>query len=172
MLPQNRPANLPPNVADRGSRAMSFFMSRGYTKVQAAGIVGNLVQESNVRSDGPSGDSGTAFGLAQWRGERFTRLKRFANARGQDWQDFDTQLAFIDTELQTQEVTAYRNLKAAETVDEATAAFIGYERPRGWTSSNPRAGHGYENRLRHASTLPAWMSRRTFPISTKSLCLT
>src|SRR5690606_37912793 len=115
------------------------------------GIVGNLVQESGVKSDGAVGDNGTAFGMAQWRGERVTRLKRFAAAHGQDWRDFDTQLAYIDMELQKHETGAYKALKAAKTVDEATAAFIGYERPRGWTEGNPRGGHAYKTRLANAA---------------------
>lgn len=145
------PAQIGGDTQTRGNRAMSFFMSRGYTKEQAAGIVGNLVQESGVRSDGAVGDNGTAFGMAQWRGERFTRLKRFAAAQGKDWRDFDTQLAYIDMELQKHETSAYKALKSAKTVDEATAAFIGYERPRGWTGANPRGGHAYEKRLANAA---------------------
>ncbi|MGE3245391.1 MAG: phage tail tip lysozyme [Beijerinckiaceae bacterium] len=139
------------DVQTRGNRAMQFFMSRGYSKEQSAGIVGNLVQESGLRASGAVGDAGTAFGLAQWRGERLNRLKRFSAAQGKDWTDFDTQLAFIDSELRTHETAAHRALMNAKTVDEATAAFIGYERPKGWSSGNPRGGHGYRNRLANAA---------------------
>lgn len=143
----SRPIALPKDVQSRANLARDHFVKLGYTPEQAAGIVGNLVQESGVRSDGPSGDKGTAFGMAQWRGERFTRLKRFAASRGRDWKDFTTQLDFIDMELKNHETGAYSRLKSAKTVDEATAAFIGYERPQGWTPNNPRGGHGWANRL-------------------------
>lgn len=147
------PSKVAPDVQTRGAQAMGFFQSRGYTKEQAAGIVGNLIAESNLRPSGAVGDNGTAFGIAQWRGERLTRLKRFANANGKDWQDFGTQLAFVDMELQNHETGAYQALKNAKTVDEATAAFVGYERPAGWTPNNPRGGHNYKGRLSHAAAL-------------------
>jgi hypothetical protein len=139
--------SLPTEVSGRAAIARDFFVQRGFTPEQAAGIVGNLVQESGVRSNGPAGDSGTSFGMAQWRGERFTRLKRFAASRGRPWTDFQTQLEFIVVELQTHETGASNRLKSARTVEEATAAFIGYERPRGWSDKNPRGGHGWNNRL-------------------------
>lgn len=46
---------LPKAVHDRATLARDHFVKLGYTPEQAAGIVGNLVQESGVRSDGPSG---------------------------------------------------------------------------------------------------------------------
>lgn len=147
------PSRVAPDVQTRGQQAMGFFQSKGYTKEQAAGIVGNLIAESNLRPSGAVGDNGTAFGIAQWRGERLTRLKRFANANGKDWQDFGTQLAFVDMELQNHETGAYQALKNAKTVDEATAAFVGYERPAGWTPNNPRGGHNYKGRLSHAAAM-------------------
>lgn len=156
---------LPQNVAGRAEAAMAFYMGRGYTKEQAAGIVGNLIAESRLTPSGAVGDNGTAFGIAQWRGERLTRLKRFAAANGKDWQDFQTQLAFVDMELQNHETAAYHALKSAKTVDEATAAFIGYERPQGWSASNPRGGHNYSGRLKFAAQAagqevnPDWYQR-------------
>jgi hypothetical protein len=146
-------ATLSADQGARASQAMAFYIKRGYTKEQAAGIVGNLIAESGLKPSGAVGDGGTAFGIAQWRGERLTRLKRFANANGRHWEDFETQLAFVDMELQNHETSAYAALKNAKTVDEATAAFIGYERPRGWTQGNPRAGHNYRGRLANAAKI-------------------
>ena len=144
---------LNPDAAGRASEAMAFFMKKGYSQVQAAGVVGNLIQESNLRPAGAVGDNGTAFGVAQWRGERLTRLKRFAAANGKPWEDFETQLAFVDLELQSSEKTAGDKLRTAKTVEEATAAFIGYERPKGWRHDNPSGGHGWSNRLGHAAKI-------------------
>lgn len=147
-----KPAKVEGTTQSRGQQAMAFYMQKGYTKEQAAGIVGNLIGESNLNT-GAVGDNGTAEGVAQWRGERLTRLKRFAASRGKDYKDFETQLDFVDLELQNNEKTAYQALKAAKTVDEATAAFIGYERPKGWTPGNPRAGHNYKGRLGYAAAM-------------------
>lgn len=141
------PRPVPADVQSRANAARDHFVALGYTPAQAAGIVGNLVQESGVVSDGPTGDSGSAHGMAQWRGARFTKLQRFAASRGKDWRDWTTQLDFVDVELKDDEPQAYAKLKSAGTVDEATAAFIGFERPSGWSPENPRGGHGWSNRL-------------------------
>lgn len=146
-----------PDVQSRGQQAMSFFTGKGYTKEQAAGIVGNLIGESNLRTGarnpGDGRDGSDSIGIGQWNGERANRLKRFAASQGRDWQDFGVQLAFVDVELQNHEIDAYRALKQARTVDEATAAFIGYERPAGWSRANPRGGHNYKGRLAHAASM-------------------
>lgn len=141
---------LPAAVSDRAAAAMSFFQGKGWTKEQAAGIVGNLIAESKLQPSGAVGDSGTAFGVAQWRGARLTKLKRFAAANGADWQDFNTQLQFVDIELREDETSAYSALKSARTVEEAAAAFVGFERPRGWTAANPAGAHNFKGRVTFA----------------------
>lgn len=155
---------LPKDVGGRAEVAMGFFQSRGYTKEQAAGIVGNLIGESNLNPE-IRGDGGMSHGIAQWNRDRLANLRRFAASRGKSWQDFGVQLEFIDWELQNVEKSAYNNLKNARTIDEATAAFIGYERPRGWTANNPKAGHNYNGRLKFAGQAagvqvnPDWYAR-------------
>lgn len=138
------------SLRERMSYGMKFFVERGYSTTQAAGIVGNLAQESAIDPMTKSGDKGTAHGIAQWRGKRFARLKAFANKAGTSWRDFNTQLAFVDHELKNHETFAYRRLMAARNVDEATVAMISFERPRGWTPQNPRRGHGWGKRRAYA----------------------
>jgi len=133
--------------------AMQFFQSRGYTPAQAAGIVGNLVQESGPLNPTLSHDGGTGVGIAGWRLERRTALRQFAAARGKTETDFQTQLEFLDQELNTTEAGAGARLKAAKTAAEAAEAFIHFERPAGYTAANPRAGHGFANRVRNAEML-------------------
>lgn len=141
--------------------AFQWLLKKGYAPHQAAGIVGNLVQESNVRPDGVVGDNGTAFGVAQWRGDRFAGLQRFAEAGGQDWRSLDTQLGYLDHELNTTERRAGDALRAAPDVRAATRAVIGFERPQGWTSADPEAGHGWANRFGAASALAGGSSQLT-----------
>lgn len=130
------------------------LVAKGWTPAQAAGIVGNLQQES-----GPGlslkavGDGGTAFGIAQWRHERLTNLQRFAKANKMDWRSVEAQADFIDFELKTSERQVGEALKNAKTADEAAHAFISFERPAGWTPQNPAGGHGYRNRVRNAMRL-------------------
>jgi hypothetical protein len=132
------------------STAYSFFMSRGYSSAQAAGIVGNLLGESSLNT-GAVGDSGLAKGIAQWHPDRWDPLVSRFKAQGKDPYDFQTQLEMVDWELRNKETKAFNNLMSAKTVDEATAAFIGFERPQGFSWDNPRGGHNYSGRLNFAS---------------------
>lgn len=156
MQPKVKPAPLPANVSDRASMAMRYYQSRGYTREQAAGIVGNLVGESKLntgaRNPGDGADGTDSIGIGQWNGNRARALKRFAAANHADWRDFNVQLAFVDHELRTSESAAGNALKSARSVEEATAAFIGYERPSGWSAENPRGGHNYSGRLAFAKS--------------------
>lgn len=49
--------------------AMKFWMQQGYTKEQAAGIVANMIRESNGDPNA-RGDGGKAHGLFQWHPDR------------------------------------------------------------------------------------------------------
>lgn len=141
-------------AAARIAQAKAFFLAKGYSPEQTAGIIGNLQQESSFAEDviagTRSGDKGTAFGIGQWREGRQANFRAFANRMGKPATDFEAQLAFVDHELQTSESAVLARLKAAKTVDEATAAFIGYERPRGYSLANPRGGDAYDRRLKYA----------------------
>jgi hypothetical protein len=77
---------------------MNFFVKdNGLSLNQAAGIVGNLQQESSL--DSAIVNSIGASGLAQWLGSRKQQLFNFASLKGKAWQDFDLQLEFIMHEL-------------------------------------------------------------------------
>lgn len=132
--------------ANRAAAAFQFFTGKGYTPEQAAGIVGNLVHESDLDPTA-SHDRGTGLGVAGHRLKRLEGLKKFAADRGKPVDDTTTQLEFIDHELNTTERATLAKLKAAKTPEEAGAAFINFERPQGWTPENPAAGHGYQSRL-------------------------
>jgi len=142
--------------------AYDFFMSRGYSQAQAAGIIGNLLGESNLRT-GAVGDSGKAKGIAQWHPDRWNPHVAMAQAQGKDPFDLVTQLEYVDWELRNKEKGAFNRLMKAKTVDEATAAFIGFERPQGWTSANPRGGHNYSGRLASANDVFDLMTGVTPP---------
>ncbi|WP_420961043.1 phage tail tip lysozyme [Brucella sp. IR073] len=160
-----RPA--PKEVSDRAAAAVAFFQSKGWTKEQAAGIVGNLIAESNLRTEarnpGDGRDGSDSIGLGQWNGPRAQALKQFAAANGGDWRDFNVQLAFVQHELEGSESAAAQALKNARDVHQATAAFAGYERPAGWSPDNPTGAHNFKGRLKFASQAagmdpnPQWM---------------
>lgn len=131
--------------------ARHFFERQGWTPVQASGIVGNLFQESTLRTGAANPrDPGTSIAIGQWNGERKAAFLSFARAQGKPWTDLNTQLAFVQHELMTSEGRAAAQLKGATSLDAATAAMIGYERPQGWTLQNPRGGNAWSARLRYA----------------------
>lgn len=79
------------------NEAMKFFMDKGWSKQQAAGIVSNLVAESGLRAN-VMGDGGQAYGVAQWHPDRQAAFKRWA---GHDIREStrDEQYGFVNYEL-------------------------------------------------------------------------
>lgn len=134
-------------LQQRMAYAMRYYTGMGYSPAQAAGIVGNLVGESNLN---PTivGDKGAAYGIGQYHSDRLNALKNFAGDR---YNTLDAQLSFVPHELAGSEAAAGRRLANANDVASATQAMIGYERPRGWTADNPTAGDNYAGRLRYAN---------------------
>jgi len=141
------------------ARAMQLYISNGLTAEQAGGIVGNLVWEAggrlnpNAINSGDGRDGSDSIGIGQWNGKRAQALKTFAASRNKPWNDLETQLLFVLHELNGTEGQAFSVLKRARTADEAASAFVGYERPKGWSEKDPENAHGWENRVAHARRL-------------------
>lgn len=122
-------------------KAYNYFISDeggGFTKHQAAGIIGNLMQESLVGGDiSPTvvNPNGGATGIAQWNpakaaGERLQQLKQFAAKNNVRWDIVETQCQFINYELQRYGYLGLRDIKASKTSDDAAKAFcLKFERP-------------------------------------------
>lgn len=152
--------------APNASALKSYLMTKhGVSDFRAAAILGHLQQESGLRASGAVGDNGTAFGLAQWRNERFEALKTFASSQGKDWQNEELQLDFIMHELGTTEARAGSAFNAATNLEEATAAFMSFERPAGWTVDNPRGGHAWNQRLANAQAIMGDAAHGTPPVA-------
>lgn len=100
-------------TGERSKYIQQKLISMGFTATAAAGVVGNLVQESGLRTDA-IGDNGTSGGLAQWHNERWEALKRYAAARGKDWTDLDTQIEFLAEEMRTSYADTYAKMQSAE----------------------------------------------------------
>ena len=110
-------------------RSMAFFQGKGWTKEQAAGISANLGLESNF-NPAAVGDSGRAYGAAQWHE---SRQQQFAKWAGKPMQgsSLDEQLGFVHYELtQGQEQGAGDLLRRAKSAREAgDIVSRKYERP-------------------------------------------
>lgn len=111
--------------------AMKYLMDRGgFTREQAAGIVGNLMQESSLNSGAENASEGS-FGLAQWRLDRLANLKKFAAANRKPITDPYLQLDFLMHELNTTEKKANLALRSATSAEESAFVFGKlYERPK------------------------------------------
>lgn len=138
-------------TTDRVYEAYKFFIKKGWSKEQAAGIVGNLQAEVGpaLRFEGLAGDGGRSIGLAQWNGIRLTRFYQLYKIPLQS-ASFELQLEYINWELHNTEAAAGNILRKAK--DAQTAAALvdqHYERSAGWhrrgrmyNASNVLAMHG------------------------------
>lgn len=158
-------------MADPRRQAMDQLIGYGWSPQAAAGIVGNLVQESGLDPTKVH-DNGTGLGIAGWRDPpgsangRRTQLRQFAAARGTADTDFETQIAFLDHELRNSEKGVGDRLQGAQTATDAATVFIDFERPSGWTSANPRGGHGWAARVANAQGALADFGGGTLPDDT------
>lgn len=144
-------------------KAFNFFISiRGgeFTPEQACGMIGNFLKESGTAGDiNPTALNKTegSFGIAQWNpqfdessptgrkpGNRYDDLLHFCSERGLNFQELEPQLEFVKFELYNVAWTGLEQLRAAESVKEATVAFQNkYERPNA-------AAAGTADRIRFA----------------------
>lgn len=133
----------PGTVSEREQQAYDYFIAQGYTPEQAAGIVGNLTNESGLDptavNPNDAGAGKDSEGIAQWNRDRLDNLKDFAADRGTSYQDYETQLAFVDHELRGtgdfgggSEASAYSRLESSTTYTDAAVAMSTYERYKGY----------------------------------------
>jgi hypothetical protein len=109
--------------------AFNFFVRKGLTNVQAAGIIGNLMQESGMNPASVQLNIGRGRGIAQWEvGGRWdmtpnNNLTWYASTHRSSRWALSTQLSFIWYELTTFGGYGLRELRAATTVAAATRVF-------------------------------------------------
>lgn len=160
------PREAPTGPAARQQYAMQKIISMGWKPEQAAGVVGRFMQEAypDLRT-GAIGDAGISMGIGQWNKDRRQALVNFAKTGeymgkkfgepGRSPLDLDTQLEFWNTEIRNSpsEKIALESLESAQSYEDSSAAMMHYERPRGYTRSNPTRGHGYDNTVNNAASV-------------------
>ena len=129
-------------------QVQQYLLRKGYTHTQVIGIMANLKEESGYKPN-LYGDSGKAYGIAQWHPDRRALFqKKFGKSMiGSSVQE---QLDFLDYELKNHEKDAYRKLKKATSVADSVQAFAHYERFSGYDNPSSKS---FVNRLGHAKTL-------------------
>lgn len=110
--------------AGRAQKVFNFLTKEMHlTKAQAAGVLGNFIQEDSDLNPAKGGDNGHALGIAQWNGPRKRALFAFARETGGHATDLDTQLKFLKHELEHGENRALRGLRQAHTPEQAALVF-------------------------------------------------
>jgi LysM repeat protein len=118
-----------PGVAGNAMQTIKFFMEKGLTRAQAAGIAGNLLHESGFRPNAV-GDGGTSFGIAQWHNGRGDAMKAYCTSHGYSPTSFKGQLEYLWHELNGAESYALGKLRQTGSAYDAGMAFCRYfERP-------------------------------------------
>jgi MYXO-CTERM domain-containing protein len=108
--------------------AFNFFVGKGLTSFQSAGIVGNLDMESGVNPNAVQ-QGGPGRGIAQWSvGGRWDTSNNdnataYASKQGESVWSLQLQLEFIWYELTTFSAYGLSALKATTNVTDATVAF-------------------------------------------------
>ena len=140
--------------------AFEFFVGKGLTDVQAAGIVGNLDQESGMSPTIAQYGGGPGRGIAQWSvGERWDTSKDdnvawYAAQQGASATSLNLQLEFIWYELTTIGY-GYSELRAATTVTAAVDAFQSYYEICGACASSNRIAHAEAALADYGGSSPA-----------------
>mgnify|MGYP003650058626 CR=1 FL=1 len=117
------------NISD-AKTVINFFVGKGLSREQAAGIAGNIQSESGFDPEAV-GDFGEAFGLAQWRDSRRDNLNSWTEDNGYDVNSFEGQLEFLWWELNNSERNSLTKLKQTATPSDAALAIAQfYERPK------------------------------------------
>lgn len=112
---------------EKAQKAMKFLQEKGWTQEQAAGIVGNLQQESGNFSDSVvsgkrKGDNGKAVGIAQWHPDRQAIFKK-KYGKDIEGSTLEEQLEFLNYELtEGGEKKAGQKIKSTKTASEAAFA--------------------------------------------------
>jgi hypothetical protein len=132
---QGGPDKKSAHVSNNEAIAYSYFINKGLTDVQSAGIIGNLMQESGMDPTISQYDGGEGRGIAQWSaGGRWDtdsgdNENDFASQSGEDPWALNTELDFIWFELTNFPGYGLADLQGATSVGDAVYAFMSdYER--------------------------------------------
>ena len=116
-----------------------YFTSNGYTPQATAGIMGNMQQESGINPKSIQGNGkGPAAGICQWenynkKSARWKNLDTYAKSKGKQWTDLQTQLEFLEKEMNgldsttayllKQKVGGLEGFKKLTNINKATEVF-------------------------------------------------
>lgn len=72
----------------------------GYSEIATAGAMGSIeVESGGFNPDMIEAGTGEGIGLCQWSGDRKIAFKKYAESKGVEWTDLNTQIEFLLAEL-------------------------------------------------------------------------
>lgn len=114
-------------IRENEATAFAYFMEKGLTAEQTAGVIGNLDQESGMDPTIHQTGGGAGRGIAQWsaggRWDTHAGDNVVEFAAGGDPYNLQVQLDFIWYELTSFSYYGLADLQAASTVEQAVVAF-------------------------------------------------
>ena len=96
----------------------------GMNSAAASGVMASMYRESRFYVD-ITNDYGTAYGLCQWYGDRWTNLQNYCNNNGLDWHTLYGQMRFLEYELSS--LSSLRSYMYGISNDADGAYHAGYE---------------------------------------------
>ncbi|MBD3805381.1 MAG: hypothetical protein IE919_19435, partial [Thioclava sp.] len=127
------------------SQVWKFFAGKDLAPHQIAAIMGNIQRESGF-DPFAVGDGGTSFGLFQHHAGRGQGLLNAVGGQA-GLGSIQAQLEYVWQELLGPESAVLKRLMSATNVQDATSAFVGFERPQGWSMANPMGADGWSERI-------------------------
>ena len=116
--------------SDKAKDAFNYFVNQhNLPEPVAAGIVGNLVQESNLNPGQKQNNGGPGRGIAQWSPERWGAFQQWAKASGKDPMSPYTQYDYVLAEPGWGKESLVKTMQAKTPGAAALAFGKSYERP-------------------------------------------
>lgn len=120
-------------TGDMATDVYNRYRQDGLTDAEAAGMTGNIAQESDFNTGAVSGDGYGTRGLIQWDGDRYARFEKWCDDNGRDPSDWRAQVDYSVEEMKTTEPDALRRMRERgdDLTPEEAARIIreDYERP-------------------------------------------
>lgn len=130
-----------------GEKTMNFLMSQGLTPEQAAGVAGNLMQESHFD---PNADNGTHHGIAQWdKQDRWPKVAAYITSIGRDPGTLEGQLMGLKWEASAR--GDWKQIQQTKTAQDAALRWL----ERFEISGEKPGMEGFDNRMTNANGLLA-----------------
>lgn len=120
-------------TGDMATDVYNRYRQDGLTDAEAAGMTGNIAQESDFNTGAVSSDGYGTRALIQWDGDRYARFEKWCDDNGRDPSDWRAQVDYSVEEMKTTEPDALRRMRERgdDLTPEEAARIIreDYERP-------------------------------------------